>query len=284
MARGKTILGSFGVCLLLSLVLIGLMVPGARLLLGPHGGPAGRLLALFENGPARAAAALIADGDFEAVGDGDQLRGREQGGWYESRNIGGDKEARLQLKLSTKPIGSNATQKAMIKGDPRYNTYLSQLFSEPQRKRFSLQWDIYVREILAPFNRAAFQMIGSAHAKGRGPNGSGPERFVFLAFENAAQPGKINLFAIEGRNPDQWDERTVLVSGLDLDTWYTVRIDVDVPGKAYTVSVGGATQAPISVAAFRQKKADPPEALTHISFASWDDGPGTFYVDNVRQP
>ena len=24
-----------------------------------------------------------------------------------------------------------------------------------------------------------------------------------------------------------------------------------------------------------------PEQITHLSFASWNDGPGTFYVDNV---
>ena len=25
-----------------------------------------------------------------------------------------------------------------------------------------------------------------------------------------------------------------------------------------------------------------PSKLTHVSFASWNDGPGTFYIDNVR--
>ena len=247
--------------------------------------PGGALGALLDAGLARAEAALIVEGNFETIADGNALRGREkEGGWYESRNIGGDKEARLQLKMHTKPLGANATKKAMIKGNPLYNTYLSQAFSEPQKGRFSLQWDICVSEILPPFNRSAFQMIGNASAKGRGPNGSGPERFVFLAFENAAQADKINLFSFEGRNPDQWDVRTLLVPNLDLNTWYTVRVDVDTAKKSYTVTVPGVTSKPIEVAAFRVKKGNPPETLTHISFASWDDGPGTFYVDNVRQP
>ena len=250
---------------------------------------AGGLLLGFAGGglgvSARAGEPLIANGDFEATTNGNDLRGRgKPGGWYESRNIGGSKDARLQLKFSTRKIGGNDTNKAMIKGDPRYNTYLSQVFAEAQRELFSLQWDILVREILPPFNRSAFQMIGNAKVRGRGPNGSGPERFVFLGFENAEQAGKMNLFAFEGNDPDQWDVRTLLASGLDLETWYTIRVDVDVPAKSYAVSVVGVTKKPVAVTAFRTKDADPPETLTHISFASWDDGPGTFYIDNVRVP
>jgi len=241
-------------------------------------------LAFFGLGGTVAAKPLIAEGDFEVVKDGNDLRGRQTDGWYESRNIGGDKEARLLLKLSEGNVGGNATKKALIKGDPKWNTYLSQAFGDPQKGRFSLQWDIYVTEILPPFNRSAFQMIGNASAKGRGPNGSSPERFVFLAFENAGKPGKMNLIAFEGKNPDQWDVRTPVVTDLDLEKWYTVRVDVDPGAKTYSVSVPGVTSKPVPLAAFRVKKGNPPATLTHLSFASWNDGPGTFYVDNVRVP
>jgi len=284
--------GSLAIHLLLALALVAWTgpvghwlggCPAGLSLLGPQAERAQAWLS-FAWGEARAAAALIVDGDFESVKDGNDLRGRKDAGWYESRNIGGDKDARLQLMMSTNAVGGNATRKAMIKGDPKYNTYLSQALGEPQKARFSMQWDVFVREIMPPFNRSAFQMIGNAKARGRGPNGSGPERFVFLGFENAGRPGKMNLFAFEGKNADAWDERTLLVADLDLEKWYTIRVDVDTAGKSYQVTVAGVTQTPLTVAAFRVKKTNPPDALTHVSFASWDDGPGTFYIDNVRVP
>jgi hypothetical protein len=238
---------------------------------------------VLPGGSVRAQGGLIADGDFEGLETSGALR-RHSGGqsWYESRNSSGPKQARQMLRLSTKPVGANATHKAMLKGDPQYNTYLSQNFSASQTGRFSLQWDIYVKEILPPFNRSAFQMIGNATAKGRGPNGSNGERFVFLAFENASTPGRVNLFACEGRDPAQWDRRTIVVPNLALEAWHAVRVDVDVAGKRYFVSVPGVTPQPVEVAAFRTKEQGPPSMLSHVSFATWNDGPGTFYVDNVR--
>jgi hypothetical protein len=226
---------------------------------------------------------LLVDSDFESNATGKQLRAREQPqGWYESRRDG--KQGRLQLKLSTKKIGGNATHKAMIKASPEFNTYLSQRLAEPQEGRLSLQWDIYVKDILPPYNRSAFQMIGNASIRGRGPNGAGGERFVFLAFERAAAPGMLNLFAFEGKSPEQWDARTLLVPDLPIKKWHTIRVDLDVPQEEYMVSVIGLTTEPIRVRAFKTKKRPIPTVLTHVSFASWNDGPGTFYVDNVRQP
>jgi hypothetical protein len=228
-----------------------------------------------------AGAALIADGDFEANLNSGALRARgTTGGWYESRRDG--KEGRLLLDLSTKPVAGNATRKAMIKASPARNTYLTQQLAQPQTGRFSLQWDILVKEILQPFNRSAFQMIGNNAVRGRGPNGAGKERFVFLGFENAGTPGKINLFAYEGGETDKWDTKRALFSGLSLGKWYTVRVDVDAAGQAYTVSVAGEPGAGVRVAAFHTKGVKAPTTLTHLSFASWNDGPGTFYVDNVR--
>lgn len=233
----------------------------------------------------RAATGLIVDGDFESDASGADLRKHETAqGWYESRNTGGPKDARLMLKLNTADIGGNKSKKAMLTGDPQFNTYLTQSFPAPQAGTFALQWDIYVKELLPPFNRSAFQMLGSATAKGRGPNGSNPERFVFLGFENAGTPGRINLFAFEGKDPAQWDRRTPIATNLALEKWHTIRVDVDVAAKRYRVSVIGETTQPVEVEAFRTKDSAPPKAITHVSFATWDDGPGTFYVDNVREP
>ena len=231
---------------------------------------------------AGAAEPLVVDGDFEINETGKQLRARENPqGWYESRRDGD--EGRLQLKLSKKEIGGNATRKAMVKASPQFNTYLSQRFAEPRDERLALKWDIYVKEILPPYNRSVFQMIGNASVKGRGPNGAGPERFVFLGFETSETPGKMNLFAFEGQG-EAWDERTLLVEGLELTRWYTIAVEVDIRSNAYLVSVPGVTEEPIRVGAFKTKKKPVPKVLTHISFASWNDGPGTFYIDNVGQP
>ena len=42
------------------------------------------------------------------------------------------------------------------------------------------------------------------------------------------------------------------------------------------------TTAPVTVKAFEAKEKTVPSSLTHISFATWNDGPGTFFIDNVR--
>lgn len=232
---------------------------------------------------AGAQAPLISDPDFELNMDGAQLRKRAgTNDWYESRSD--TKAGRKLLMLSEKKIKGNATRKAMIKASPEFNTYLSQALVTPQIGRLSVQYDIYVKEILPPFNRSCFQMIGTDQVRKRGPNATGAERFVFLGFANAATPGDIDLVAFEGGDATEWDVRTPIAKGLKIKTWYTVRVDVDVPGKAYLVSVAGVTPQPVRVKAFKPKGKAYAEPLTHISFASWNDGPGTFYIDNVRQP
>ncbi|MBD3334676.1 MAG: hypothetical protein GF355_04090 [Candidatus Eisenbacteria bacterium] len=239
------------------------------------------LLPLPLPGAASTAAAqepLLVDGDFEANDAGKELRRRERPqGWYESRRNG---DGRMQLKLSTKKIYGNATRKAMIKAHPELNTYLSQKFSRPMEERFTLKWDLAVREILPSYNRSAFQMVGDASAKGRGPNATGKERFVFLGFENAAEVGKINLFAFEGGK--QWDKKRILVTDLQIRHWYTIVVEIDVENERYWVSIPHITDKSIEVRAY-DSKGGPPDKLTHISFASWNDGPGTFYVDNVER-
>jgi hypothetical protein len=221
------------------------------------------------------AGALLSDGDFEKDMTGKQLRTKETPqGWYESRGDGHG--GRMGLTLSKKPVAGDATKKAMVKANAKFNTYLSQEFSQPQTGRFSLKWDILVKEIASPANRSAFQMIGDDSMKGKGPNATATERFVFLGFENAAVKGKINLFAFEG-GADPLAKRTAIASNLDLGKWYTVKVDVDPAAQTYAVSVQGA--APVTVHAFQSKAV--PKKLTAVSFASWNDGPGTFYIDNV---
>jgi hypothetical protein len=223
-----------------------------------------------------AATELVIDGGFEAIKNGDDLRRDSEGqDWYESRK---DKDGRKQLKLSTKKIYGNKTQKAMLKAHPELNTYLSQRLPEPLTGRFTARYDIAIKMIRPEYDRSGFFFLGESSDKKRGPNSTGKERFVMLGFENAGQEGKINLFAREGKN--SWDDKTILIEGLDLKTWYTVTVDVDVPAGTFTVQVDD-RPASGPLEAFRTKSQGPPEQITHVSFATWNDGAGTFYVDNV---
>jgi len=238
--------------------------------------PAGRSVALAQS----AAEPMITDGDFERNVSNRMLRTQESPrGWFESRH---DKKGRALLMLSKKRVGGNATKKAMLKADAAGNAYLSQKLREPQTGRFTLQWDLYVKQILSKPNRAGYQMIGGDTVKkAPGPNATGAERLVFLAFENAAAPGKVNLVALEDGSTTPPKSR-VLVADLPAKKWLTIRVDVDVPGKSYQVSVPGHTTAPVAAKAFVSKEKTVPSELTHVSFATWNDGPGTIYIDNVK--
>jgi len=219
---------------------------------------------------------LVLDGDFETTTKGSDLRRDAKGqDWYESRKD--TDEGRGLLMLSTKKIGGNRTHKAMIKAHPELNTYLSQRLAEPQTFFLTASYDIYLKEILADDNRSGFCFVGGIKDKKGGPNSTGKERFVFLGFENAAEPGKVNLFAREGDS--NWAGRTIVAENLDLKTWYTIVISANIPEGLYEVSVDGVTE-PFEVESFYYKGRTP-EELTHISFGSWDDGAGTFYIDNV---
>ncbi len=222
------------------------------------------------------AAVLIADGDFSACGTSKMLRRDNKGqDWYESRRDA--KGSRALLTLSTKDVAGDATPKAMIKAHPDMNTYLSQMLATPMTGDFTVQYDILVKEILSDDNRSAFFMVGNNGDGKGGANSTGAERFVFLGFENAAEKGKINLFAREGNSP--WEKKTSVARGLDLNKWYTIEAVIYPSAGAYEVSVKGITQ-PVELDAFRAGN-KPLKKLTHISFASWNDGAGTFYVDNV---
>lgn len=225
---------------------------------------------------ATGAADLVMDGTFDGCRSSAQLRKDEKGqDWYESRRDG--KEGRARLILSKKDVGGNATPKPMIKGDLKLNTYLSQRFPSPQSNDFSVEFDVLVREILAKNNRSAFFFVGTSTDGKNGPNSSGGERFVFLGFENAQETGKINLFARE-RTKD-WDGKTIVARNLQLGAWHRITVAVQPKKERYQVAVKGAG-VPVDLEAFTPKGKTPTK-LTHLSFASWNDGAGTMYVDNV---
>ena len=222
------------------------------------------------------AAELVVDGSFENQNNGADLRKDSKGSdWYESRKD--TDEGSGHLKLSKKDIGGNATQKAMVKAHPELNTYLSQRLTAGQDLFVTASFDIYIKEILPDDNRSGFIMLGTIKDKKGGPNSTGRERFVFMGFENADEEGKINLFAREGAT--KWAEKTIVATGLELNRWYTITIEANIPEGFYTTTVVGETE-PFELESF-YSKGKTPDKITHISFASWNDGAGTFYVDNV---
>jgi hypothetical protein len=235
------------------------------------------LLGLFAACAAVAApvAGLTTDADFGLSKSSGDLRKDVKGqDWYESRHDG---VGRKMLYLSKKTIGGNTTPKALIRGNTKVNTYLSQPFASPQKGDFTVSYDILVKEIMQPANHSAFFMVGNSKDKKGGPNSTGTERFVFIGFENGAA-GKMNLIARPGKA--DWAQKKTVASGLDLNKWYTIEVKVQTSAGKYEVNVKGVTPAPVSVDAFAAS-GKPPKELTHLSFASWNDGPGTFYVDNV---
>jgi hypothetical protein len=120
-------------------------------------------------------------------------------------------------------------------------------------------------------------MLGGIKDKKGGPNSTGKERFIFMGFENAAEEGRINLFAREGAT--KWAEKTIVATGLKLGQWYTITLEAIIPEGFYTATVAGVTE-PFELESFYTRGATPTK-ISHISFASWNDGAGTFYVDNV---
>lgn len=226
---------------------------------------------------AGAGASLITGGDFNLLQKSKELRADNKGpDWYESRRQvpGG----RKLLMLSAKPIAGNATPKAMIKAHPDLNTYLTQKFTQAATADFTVQFDILVKEILPDDNRSAFILVGNERDKKNGPNSTANERFVFMGFENAVEKGKINLFARQGKF--DWPQKTIVAKGLNLNQWYTIELTIYPNERTYEAVVKNVTAQPVELQAFAGG-GKPPKKLTAISFASWNDGAGTFYVDNV---
>ena len=85
---------------------------------------------------------LVTDNYFDESTSSADLR--DPGGWWESR---GDDPS--LLTLNTDLIAGNGGAKAALEGSTSGNVYLSQEFATPQAGLFSIQWNVYVDEILA---------------------------------------------------------------------------------------------------------------------------------------
>jgi len=219
---------------------------------------------------------LLVDSSFDDSIDSDDLR-RDCGlqKWYESRV---DKQD--MLVLDENDVAGNSGKKARLDESLIGNAYLTQSFA-PQSGNLSLQWDIYVDTILdyANADNAARQFVGT-DLDGSNPNGKGSERFVVMAFyhENGSTtPGDtMSLLAQRPGNADynssQW---AIVASDLRMDRWYTIKVELDLTARTYDVYIDGILRAS-DIPAYANLT-----SISHISFATWNDGIGTFYVDNV---
>jgi PKD repeat protein len=223
---------------------------------------------------------LLADSDFSNSMSSSDLRADGSGqDWYESygQNPG-------LLSLNEDLIGDNNTKKAKLEASDVDSAYFSQEFNTSQTGTFTVQWNIYVDNILehGDQDRSALMMIGDDSDAIKGPNSVMAERFVVLALHSAGgggEPGDtMSLIACEPgddySNSSTWK---VIATGLSFDAWHKISVTCDVPDKTYNVYVDDVLEAE-NVIAYSVK-----ESLTHISFAQLNDSPGTFYVDNVEE-
>ncbi len=245
----------------------------------------GQLVTLEQTGPpvvenieSYFGGAFLADNYFDESVDSAALRTNGAGqDWYESR---ADDPSLLFLDETL--IGGNGSKKAGFTASASANAYLSQEFGTPQSGTFSVQWDIYLNNIVNSENRdrAGLMLIGDDADGINGPNSNSDERFVFLAFycADGCDTGTADLIAREPGDAyaTSTDWRTV-ATGLNLDQWNTIQVECDLSTDTYDVYVGGVL-ADSGIQAYAPKT-----SVSHISFAQWNDGTGAFYVDNVNQ-
>jgi len=221
---------------------------------------------------------LLTDSDFNASSSSAELRANGlDHDWYESRNdtVNGQN----QLTLNETTIAENTGKKAKLLGTLTYNTYLSQEFSTAQTGTFSVHWDIYIDEILdrsTGEDRSAYMLIGDDSGGTNGPCSAGTERFVYMAFVKAGggTTGTADLV-----DKIQSGTSQPKIATINLDQWYTIKVNINVLTDKYDVYVyqdGFLIGNKMGISAATAKT-----SLTHLSFATWNDGGGTFYVDNV---
>jgi len=144
-------------------------------------------------------------------------------------------------------------------------------------KKIDIYSEKYVDEILDISNpdRCGWMLIGDNSNPTRpGPNSDDSERFVYMAFikDGGGTDGTMNLIAID--NDDSWTSFTTVDTGLNLDQWYNIRVDLDLYADTYDVYVDDVYKMTLTSRITK-------DSVTHISFAQWDTGAGTFYVDNI---
>jgi len=214
---------------------------------------------------------LIMDSDFDMAQYIDLRDNSPFQDWYESRN-----DDPTILDINTENISGNDGYKAKLEANTKDNAYLTQEF-EAQSGFFRLQWDIFVDNITDSavyVDRAAIMFIGDHSTNNwRGPNYGAAQNFAWLAFykDGGAETGTMDLVATNFAGEE------IVLTEMNLDQWYTMKVIGNTDTDTYDVFVDDVLIAQ-GISSRRAK-----DNVTHISFAQWNDGAGTFYIDNVQE-
>ena len=212
---------------LLSSVVIGLMIVSV-------------FTVAFNIEPVFSQTQLLADSEFNDSTDSADLRSNGAGqDWYESRGSNP-----TQLTLDEADVAGNTGKKAALKyhGIGSGYVYLTQEFSSAQSGLFNVSLDICIDSILADgdYNRTGYVYVGDDNIGTNGPCSTSNERFVFLTFYDSdpnSGDDDLEIRAREFNAPVQpWGDTstwTQVVTGLSYDTWYTIKIVVDVSNGTY---------------------------------------------------
>ncbi|MHA1839741.1 MAG: hypothetical protein ACTSYO_07280, partial [Candidatus Ranarchaeia archaeon] len=164
------------------------------------------------------------------------------------------------------------------------DAYLTQEFNSPQIGTFTLSIDVYIDRIEdnGGYDRTGLIYIGDDHITTNCPTGTSNERFVFMAFYDPT-PGdagddlEIRARTSSSQSYSTTSSWTTIATGLRYDTWYTIKIVINVASGTYDVYVDGDRVA----SSIPKYSGYASSYVTHISFAADSDGRGDFYVDNV---
>ncbi|MGB9959781.1 MAG: DUF2341 domain-containing protein [Candidatus Bathyarchaeales archaeon] len=237
---------------------------------------------------------LLVDSGFDESTNSEDLRANGAGqDWYESRGAFGGTGRSDLLTLDKSNVGGNTGNKAALKNyGIRNDTYLTQEFSTLYTGTFpvcfEISFDIYIDriEVNANYNRTGHIYIGDDSVTTNAPTGQASERFVLLAFYDPTPGDTGNDLELRARTlntADQsWSNTALWVqvaTGLSYDTWYRIRIFVNVTRGTYDVYINGVL-AKAGISKMNEYPSSNP--IKYITFSADSDGRGDFYVDNVE--
>ena len=223
---------------------------------------------------------LLVDSGFDGSADSADLRADSAGqDWYESRD-----HTPERLTLNTADIGGNTGKKAALTNFGVGGiAYLTQEFSSPQSARFVVSCDIYIDRIEnnGNYDRSGLIYIGDDSISSNAPTGTSNERFVLLGFYDST-PGDTGddlEIRVRTSSSQSWSTTstwTSVATGLSYDTWYTVKLVIDVAG-TFDLYVNDELRS----AGIPKYSGYSSSSIQLITFAAGSNGRGDFYVDNV---
>ncbi|RLF56182.1 MAG: hypothetical protein DRN27_09840, partial [Thermoplasmata archaeon] len=226
----------------------------------------------------------LVDSDFNfSINSEDLINNSVGQDWYESRN-----DTPSLLTLDTSDVKGNTGKKAALNGfDIGTSAYLSQEFNVAQEKEFNVSIDIYIDKIsdYNNYDRAGYIYIGDDSSGSNGPCSTSSERFVFLTFYDSTPGDSGDDIEIRARtslsqswsNTSNW---TTVTTGLSYDSWYVIKLIVNVSKGGYDVYVNDILKGE-NISGYETY---PSSSVTDISFSVGGTARGDFFVDNVFIP